>query len=96
FSVISKCPHFEENFKNNMSGNDVKQFKRIKRQVVRGMNVLEAINTGEGFDNLHQSKVKIDEIDLPSEFYTHRLFKMWEVIRGGKNWAIDTIDECLF
>ncbi|MCV5225292.1 hypothetical protein OFC57_40935, partial [Escherichia coli] len=79
----------EENFKNNMSGNDVKQFKRIKRQVVRGMNVLEAINTGEGFDNLHQSKVKIDEIDLPSEFYTHRLFKMWEVIRGGKNWAID-------
>ncbi|MFW8363372.1 hypothetical protein ACOICA_30840, partial [Klebsiella pneumoniae] len=64
--------------------------------VVRGMNVLEAINTGEGFDNLHQSKVKIDEIDLPSEFYTHRLFKMWEVIRGGKNWAIDTIDECLF
>lgn len=55
FSVISECPHFEENFINNMSGNDVKQFKRIKRQIVRRMNVLEAINNGEGFDNLHQS-----------------------------------------
>ncbi|HBQ4036848.1 TPA: hypothetical protein L7126_004439 [Klebsiella pneumoniae] len=96
FSVISECPHFEENFINNMPDNDVKQFNRIKRQIIRGMNVLEAINTGEGFDNLHQSKVKIDEIDHPSEFYTHRLVKMWEIIRGGKNWAIDTIDECLF
>lgn len=96
FSVISDCPHFEENFINNMPENDVKQFNRIKRQIVRGMNVLETINTGEGFDNLHQSKVKIDEIDHPSEFYTHRLVKMWEIIRGGKNWAIDTIDECLF
>ena len=46
--------------------------------------------------NTHQSKVKINEIDHPSEFYTHRLVKMWEIIRGGKNWAIDTIDECLF
>lgn len=35
-------------------------------------------------------------MDHPSEFYTNHLVKMWEIIRGGKNWAIDTIDECLF
>ena len=96
FSVISEHPHFEENFINNMANNDIKQFNRIKRQIIRGMNVLEAIHTGEGFDNLHQSKVKIKEIDHPPEFYTQSLVKMWGGIRGGKNWEIDIIDECLF
>lgn len=95
-SFTSDHPTPEDHHINNMSEKDVNQFNRIKKQIVRGNNVLKAIYTGEGFDNLSQSPIKIYDRNFVPTFYNKNLIHLWETIFSGKNWAIDVIDDCLY
>lgn len=95
FGLTSGCPHFEENFLKDKPNNDIKQFKRVKNQMIRAGNALEAIYTGEGYDNLMQSPVIIEDRDYQPVFFSDNIIKLTEEIKGGKKWAICVIDECL-
>lgn len=96
FGFTSGCPHFEENFLKDKTINDIQQFNRIKNQMIRAGNALEAIHTGEGYDNLMQSPVIIEDRDYQSVFFSDNIIKLAEEIKGGKKWAIRVIDECLY
>lgn len=96
FGFTSGCPHFEENFLKDKPVNDIKQFNRIKNQMIRAVNALEAIHTGEGYDNLMQSPVIIEDRDYQPVFFSDNIIKLAEEIKSGKKWAIDVIDECVY
>ncbi|WP_313678736.1 hypothetical protein [Pantoea vagans] len=96
FGYTSGCPHFEENFLKDKPINDIQQFNRIKNQMIRAGNALEAIHTGEGYDNLMQSSVIIEDRDYQPVFFSEDIIKLAEEIKGGKKWAIRVIDECLY
>lgn len=96
FGYTSGCPHFEENFLNDKPVNDARQFNRIKNQMIRAGNALEAIHTREGYDNLMQSRVIIEDRDYQPEFFSEHIINLAEEIKGGKEWAIDVIDECVY
>ncbi|MEN4624281.1 hypothetical protein ABEH29_23160 [Pantoea agglomerans] len=96
FGYTSGCPHFEENFLKDKPINDIQQFNRIKNQMIRAGNALEAIHTGEGYDNLMQSPVIIEDRDYQPVFFSEDIIKLAEEIKGGKKWAIRVIDECLY
>lgn len=96
FGFTSGCPHFEENFLKDKSVNDIQQFKRIKNQMIRAGNALEAIHTGKGYDNLMKTPVSIEERNYRPEFFSMNIIKLAEEIKAGKKWAIDVIDECVY
>ncbi|AFE61278.1 hypothetical protein Q7S_25641 (plasmid) [Rahnella aquatilis HX2] len=96
FGFTSGCPHFEENFLKDKSVNDTEQFNRIKNQMIRAGNALEAIHTGEGYDNLMQSPVIIEDRDYQPEFFNENIINLAQEIKGGKKWSIGVIDECLY
>lgn len=96
FAFTHGCPKFEKQFLDNMSPNDIQQFKRIKNQMIRAGNALEAIHTGEGYDNLMKTPVSIEERDYRPEFFNMNIVKLAEEVKAGKKWAIDIIDECVY
>ncbi|MBZ6397919.1 MULTISPECIES: hypothetical protein [Pantoea] len=96
FGFTSACPHFEENFLKDKPAKDSQQFNRIKNQMIRAGNALEAIYTGKGYDNLMQSPVVIEDKDYQAEFFNENIIKLAEEIKSGKTWAIDVIDECVY
>ncbi|WP_156294423.1 hypothetical protein [Serratia oryzae] len=96
FSVLSECPHFDEAYTKEFDKKDLKHYQRTKRQFKRAQNVIEAIETGAGFDNFNQSPVKIQDRNFQSEFYTDKIIELWYEIYNGKSWAITDINECLF
>lgn len=96
FGFTSRCPHFEENFLKDKPAKDSQQFNRIKNQMIRAGNALEAIYTGKGYDNLMQSPVVIEDNDYQAEFFSANIIKLAEEIKSGKTWAIDVIDECVY
>ncbi len=96
FSLLSECPHFDEVYTKELDKKDLKHYQRTKRQFKRTQNVIEAIETGKGFDNLHQSPVTIQDRNFQPEFYTDKITKLWHEIYNGKSWAITDINDCLF
>lgn len=96
FAVMSECNHFEEEYTKGFDKKDLKHYQRTKRQVERGRNVIEAISTGSGFDNLFQSPVKILDKNFQPDFYTDKIIGLWNKVYNGKSWAITDINECLF
>ncbi|WP_414057482.1 hypothetical protein [Pantoea dispersa] len=96
FGYTSGCPHFEENFLKDKPAKDAQQFNRIKNQMIRAGNALEAIYTGKGYDNLMQSPVVIEDNDYQADFFSENIIKLAEEIKAGKTWAIDVIDECVY
>lgn len=96
FGFTSGCPHFEENFLKDKPAKDAQQFNRIKNQMIRAGNALEAIHTGKGYDNLMQSPVVIDDNNYQADFFSANIIKLAEEIKAGKTWAIDVIDECVY
>ncbi|WP_048024482.1 hypothetical protein [Raoultella ornithinolytica] len=96
FSMKSECPHFDDEYTKTFDKNDLKHYQRTKRQLERAKNVIEAINTGQGFDNYHQSSVRIHDRNFRPYFYTDNIIKLWYEIYNGKSWAITDINECLF
>ena len=96
FAFTHGCPKFEKQFLDNMSPNDIQQFKRIKNQMIRAGNALEAIHTGEGYDNLMKTPVSIEERNYRPKFFNMNIVKLAEEVKAGKKWAIDIIDECVY
>jgi len=96
FSVRSECPHFDEAFTKNFDKKDIHHYQRAKRQVLRAKNVVEAIKTGKGFDNFHQTEVRIQDRNFIPDFYSDRLVELWHKIYNGNNWAIEEINNCLY
>lgn len=96
FSVLSECPHFDEVYTKEFDKKDIKHYQRTKRQFKRSQNVIETIETGEGFDNYHQSSVRIQDRNFQPDFYTDKIIDLWYKIYNGKSWAIADINECLF
>lgn len=96
FAFISGCPHFEKNMLDSMSANDIQQFKRIKNQMIRAGNALEAIHTGEGYDNLMKTPVAIEDRNYQPEFFSMNIIKLAEEVKTGKKWAIEVIDESVY
>ncbi|WP_219952675.1 hypothetical protein [Dickeya zeae] len=96
FSVLSECPNFDEFYTKEFNKKDLKHYQRTKRQFKRAQNVIEAIETGKGFDNFHQSLVRIHDRNFHPNFYTDKIIDLWYKIYSGKSWAITDINECLF
>lgn len=96
FAVNSECPHFDEAFTKNLDKNDKSHYQRTKRQVIRAKNVIEAIETGQGFDNFNQTDVRIQDRNFIPDFYCDKITGLWRQIYNGKNWAIVDINDCLF
>ncbi|HHZ8505217.1 TPA: hypothetical protein ACWL6U_002720 [Morganella morganii] len=96
FSVLSGCPHFDDIYTKDFDSKDLKHYERTKNQVKRAQNVVEAIETGEGFDNYFQRQVKIQDRNFIPEFYTDKIIDLWYQIYNGKLWAIADVNECLF
>lgn len=96
FSVLSECPHFDEVYTKEFNKTDLKHYQRTKRQFKRAQNVIEAIDTGLGFDNLLQSPVRIWDKNFQPNFYTDKIIDLWYEVYNGKLWAINDINECLF
>ncbi|HGH0940079.1 TPA: hypothetical protein ACJHI9_003536 [Yersinia enterocolitica] len=96
FSVMSECQNFDEIYTKEFDSKDIKHYQRTKNQVKRAQNVIETIETGEGFDNYFQTQVKIKDKNFQPEFYTDKIIDLWYQIYNGKSWAITDINECLF
>ncbi len=96
FAVRSDCPHFDEAFTKNFDKKDIHHYQRAKRQVLRAKNVVEAIENGKGFDNFHQTEVRIQDRGFIPKFYGDKIVELWRQIYNGKNWAITDIDSCLY
>lgn len=96
FSVLSECPHFDDVYTEEFNENDLKHYQRSKRQFKRSQNVIEAIVTGSGFDNLAQSPVRIWDKNFQPNFYTDEIIDLWFKVYNGKLWAIHDINECLY
>lgn len=95
FAVHSACPHFDEAFTKSFDKNDIKHYQRAKRQITRAKNVVDAIETGKGFDNFHQTDVRIQDRNFIPDFYSDKIKGLWREIYNGKNWAIVKINDCL-
>lgn len=95
-AFTSGCPQFEKHILEGKPPKDIQQFNRIKNQMIRASNALKAIYTGEGYDNLMQSNVIIEDRDYQAEFFSANIIKLVEEVKSGKKWAIDVIDECLY
>lgn len=96
FSVLNECPHFDDIYTKDFDKKDMKHYQRTKRQFKRAQNIIQAINTGIGFDNFHQSSVRIQDRNFQPDFYTDKIIDLWYKIYNGKSWAITEINECLF
>lgn len=96
FSVESKCPYFDENFTKDFDEKDKKHYERTKKQWERLSDITSTLNTGEGFDHYHKTKVRIIDNNFTPAFYTEKLVNSWRKLNLGKNWDIHVVDECLF
>jgi hypothetical protein len=96
FSVLSECSLFDEIYTKSFNKTDLDHYHRSKRQITRAKNVIDAIVTGQGFDNFHQSKVTIHDKNFSPNFFTAEIINLWQRIYNGKSWAITDINECLF
>ncbi|WED82632.1 hypothetical protein PYU99_06740 [Aeromonas media] len=96
FSVLSECPHFDDVYTKEFDKTDLKHYQRTKHQFKRARNVIEAIETGKGFDNFNQSLVRIQDRNFQPDFYTDKIIDLWHKIYSGKSWAITDINDCLF
>lgn len=96
FAVESECPHFDEAFTKNFDKKDINHYQRAKRQIIRAKNVVDVIETGKGFDNFHQTEVRIQDRNFTPDFYSDKLVELWRKIYNGKNWAIEEINSCLY
>jgi hypothetical protein len=96
FAVLSGCPHFDEAYTKDFDKKDLNHYQRAKRQIVRAKNVVDAIENGSGFDNYHQTNVKIQDRNFIPDFFSDRIIELWYKVYNGKNWAIDEINECLY
>lgn len=94
-AFTSGCTQFEKYILEGKPPKDIQQFNRIKNQMIRASNALEAIYTGEGYDNLMQSPVIIEDRNYQAEFFSTNIIKLAEEVKSGKKWAIDVIDECV-
>lgn len=96
FAVWSECPHFDDAFTHGFDKTDINHYQRAKRQVIRAKNVVDAIETGKGFDNFHQTDVRIQDRNFIPDFFGEKIVGLWHKIYNGKVWAIDVVNDCVF
>jgi len=96
FSVETNCPYFDQEFTKDFNAKDVEHYTRTKKQWERLTNITNTINQGEGYDYFHNKHVKIIDKNFMPDFYFNIIVKCWLDLKSGKEWSINTLNECIY
>lgn len=74
---------------------DIKQAKRIIKQVETASAEIHIMNNDTGIDPVSNKKITIQTPEIDTEYYCSRIKSLEKQLESRKNWAYDVIDECL-
>lgn len=84
----------EKDFKEKFNATTVEQVKRMQRQVTRGLQALEVINTDKGTDPATGKEIIINTPTISTEFYNKELRQLYLDLKD-KTWAYTVVEECI-
>lgn len=96
-TIESPCESFFHCFLEKASEKDIKQFGRFKKQAERNLHTVNILNNDAGFDPDLEVNIRISESDIGGhEEFSHKIVNCYQKILKDKEWAIETVDECLY